>query len=362
MTPREEAIHRLQSAHAIAILLGDAPDWDALGATVALARALKQAGKSVSIFTARLPTPLPPMFPVEDLTADPAPPRDFIISFDILRSPIKELRYERAENRLNIILSPQGGALRREDVEFRSGPFAYDLVVTLGVPEIRAIEPTIGETPELLHESTLLNIDYRAENTRYGDLNVVDPQAGSLSEIVSRLLGELGVAIAPDVATALLAGMAEAVGPLAASVKGLAAMKLASELLDAGADAGAVARALQARRDPGVIRLLGRALARSRSEPETGSFWALLTREDFLATGRGPQDVAGLLGELDDIVPGANVRILLWENPADGRVRVNVGGGRALAHSFPADGEPFASFAEAEGVIRPLIEPRGGDR
>ncbi len=364
MSPREEAVQRLKTANAIAILPGPAPSWDVLGASAALARSLRGLGKSVNVLPGFAPASLPDVFPAEDLAADAPPPRDFIVSFDLGRSPIRELRYERDDGRLSIILSPQSGALRREDVEFGYGPTSYDLIVTLGIPELRAIEATAEEAPELLHEKPLLNIDCQPENTRYGDVNVIDTSASSLSEIVFHLVKELGgQPLAPDAATALLAGMAEAVGPLASSLRGLGAVRLVGELLDAGGDALAVARALEARRDPEVIRLLGRALARSRFEPQTGVFQALLTREDFLATGRGPQDTARVLEELERLAPPSKVRVLCWEDPQDGRIRVMVKQNGTLPLGRPGaglaqpalQGSTFASFAEAEGVIRTLF-------
>ncbi len=354
MSPREEAIQLLKAANSIAILLGGESSWDAFGATVALSRTLKQLGKSVSIFTAAPLSSLPTLFPVADLTSDGSPPRDFIISFDLARSPIKELKYEREENRLNIILSPQGGAISREDIEFRLGPLTYDLVLTLGVPEIRAIESTVEETPELLHEKTLVNIDYHPGNTRYGDVNVIEAGAGSLSEIVFALLEELGAApVAPTTASALLAGMVEAAG-LPFTAKGLATIPLVARLLDSGADAAGVSKALGERRGLGAVQLLGRALARTRYEPETGILFAVVSGEDFTKTGRGPEELPNVLSGLENYFPMARSFVLLWQHPADNLVRAVIRSREVMPDRI--EERTFASFKEAEEVIRTPLE------
>ena len=99
------AVARIRECTAIAIVLPEALALDVLGSAVALAGGLRHLGKSVSVFG-------PPRLPAsramswQTIDEDSEPLREFIISFDLARSPIKELKYERDSNRLNIILSP----------------------------------------------------------------------------------------------------------------------------------------------------------------------------------------------------------------------------------------------------------------
>ncbi len=53
----------------------------------------------------------------------------------------------------------------------------------------------------------LINIDHHVTNSRFGQINWVDPSVASTAELVLELLDELRVPISPDIATCLLYGL-----------------------------------------------------------------------------------------------------------------------------------------------------------
>ena len=53
----------------------------------------------------------------------------------------------------------------------------------------------------------LINIDHHISNTRFGQINWVDPSAASTAELVLQLIDQLGVTLNQDIATCLLYGI-----------------------------------------------------------------------------------------------------------------------------------------------------------
>ena len=65
-----------------------------------------------------------------------------------------------------------------------------------------------GPDPGFLERAPLVvNVDHHHDNTRFGAVNLVVADASSTAEIVRDLLGELGVALTPEIAEALYVGL-----------------------------------------------------------------------------------------------------------------------------------------------------------
>jgi phosphoesterase RecJ-like protein len=88
----------------------------------------------------------------------------------------------------------------------------------------------------LASRSTTINIDHHQDNEFFGDLNYVEPQASSTSEILYELINLLNVEITREIADCLYAGIVMDSGSFMNSNTTSKTMKIASMLLDKGAD------------------------------------------------------------------------------------------------------------------------------
>ena len=131
----------------------------------------------------------------------------------------------------------------------------------------------------------ILNIDHHHDNTRFGTVNLVVPEASCTAEIVLDLAHELGAEITPPIADALYVGLVTDTGKFMYENTTPAAHRMAAELIEAGVDTHAVyrrlfeelpfrrlqllSRALQsvARYDDGAITLADRASAPTSRRP-----------------------------------------------------------------------------------------------
>jgi phosphoesterase RecJ-like protein len=127
----------------------------------------------------------------------------------------------------------------------------------------------------------LLNIDHHHDNTLFGTLNHVVPDASSTAEIVWELMCELGVRPTPTVAEALYVALVTDTGRFMYESTGPGAHRMAAELIEAGVDVPGVYRRLYEDLPLGKLTLLGVALGQLQRFDSGELTLATLSAEDF---------------------------------------------------------------------------------
>ena len=90
----------------------------------------------------------------------------------------------------------------------------------------------------------ILNIDHHHDNTRFGTVNLVVPEASCTAEIVYRLAKDLGVEITPPIADALYTGLVTDTGKFMYENTTAEAHRMAAELIEFGVEPHEVHRRL----------------------------------------------------------------------------------------------------------------------
>lgn len=246
------------------------PDGDCLGSQLALAAALRSLGKRVACLLAR---------------DEPADARlSFLPGFADL---VPAARYD--------------------------GPART--FVAVDVPT----RARIGDAASLLDASeTSVVVDHHAVETTMADLTYVDPDAASTTMLVWELAGLLGADRTGDVALCCYTGLVTDTGRFQYQNTDAAALRAASEMAAAGADAAFVSRAVFQSRSEASVRLEGIAIGRMRLEAGGAIARSWLSREDFEALGATKADAEPVIDALRSI---AGVRVACVLREQDGAVR-----------------------------------------
>lgn len=208
----------LAAAHSVSVVCHVYPDADTLGAGLALALVLDNAGKTVQVSFAA-PAELP-----ESLQSLPG---------------------------AHLLVDPD--AMRRD----------ADLVVTVDIPSVNRL----GALRELADpDREVLVIDHHASNLMFGTANFVDPSADSTTMLVAELLDAWGKPIDLGVAHCLYAGLTTDTGSFRwASAR---AHRLAARLVELGVDNASISRALFDTRPFAWLPMLSRVLASAQLVPD----------------------------------------------------------------------------------------------
>src|SRR5437868_11710390 len=91
--------------------------------------------------------------------------------------------------------------------------------------------------PEVLGRVPLsINVDHHHDNTRFGRINLIVADASSTGEVLRDLFRELGVELTPDIAESLYIALVTDTGRFQYANTTPKALRLAAELVEAGAD------------------------------------------------------------------------------------------------------------------------------
>jgi bifunctional oligoribonuclease and PAP phosphatase NrnA len=209
---RDQVLAELRDADKLVVVAHENPDGDAIGSLVAMQGILSEIGKDCLMFIAERDLPLPQEYrflPLEGLVSEP--PGDV--------------------NERTIVFLDCGNIERNPAEAFRH-PGAH-----------------------------LLNIDHHHDNTHFGTVNLVAPEASCTAEIVWDLMRALGVTPTRTVAEALYVGLITDTGRFMYENTGTQAHLMAADLIEAGVDVHAIYRRVYEGVPYGKLALLARGLA-----------------------------------------------------------------------------------------------------
>lgn len=313
LSPRQQAIDLIQRGKNILIALPDNLNGDSLGSALAMEAILKNLNKKVEVVSSEpVPEKLKFLTGLENLKNKVSSWRDFIISIDTAKNKISRLRYEKENNILKIFLAADQ-KIEEHDIKLETGSFFYDLIITLDAPDLESLGQTFEDNGELFFNRPVLNIDHKAANEYFGEVNLIEPTAAACAEIVALLIEELGAnLINQAVATDLLAGLIAKTHSFQNAKTTPQALSLASRLITYGAEQEKIIQYLYKTIPLNRLKLWGRLLNQLDLDEQKNIVWFSATPEDFLATQTSSRDLTFLLEEIDDLFPQTNTNIVLW--------------------------------------------------
>ncbi|MFI4989470.1 MAG: bifunctional oligoribonuclease/PAP phosphatase NrnA [Solirubrobacterales bacterium] len=259
---RELVLARIREDERFALATHEHPDGDALGSLVAMQELLQALGKDSVMYVSPDDLPLPPEYEVFVLDAAiHAPPADIV---------------ERT-----VVFLDCGNIDRNSAAVLRDG-------------------------------AHLLNIDHHHDNTRFGTLNHVVPDASCTAEIVWDLMHGLAVSPTPVAAQALYIGLITDTGRFMYENTGPRAHLMAAELIDAGVDVADVYRRLYEEMPVEKLTLMALALAHLQRFDEGELTLAALSAEDFERTEAEEHYSEGIVDQLR-AVQGTKVAVFVRE-------------------------------------------------
>jgi bifunctional oligoribonuclease and PAP phosphatase NrnA len=183
-----------------------------------------------------------------------------------------------------------------------------------------------GLDPEFLERSPLvLDVDHHHDNSRFGKINLIVPDASSTGEIVRDLLAELGIALTPKIAEALYVALVTDTGRFQYANTTPKALRLAAELVEAGVDVQRVFQGIYESVEFGKLKLLARALERAELFEGGRLVITYLLRSDFTELGVGEEYAEGIIDYLR-AVDGTDMAATIREppEPADADRRISM--------------------------------------
>ena len=229
----------------------------------------------------------------------------------------------------------------------------------------------LGQAGEHIKNRKLfINIDHHASNTRYADLNWVSAKQPSTGELIFRLLESANWAVTPPIADCLFAAVSTDTGSFQYPTTRPATFKVASKLVERGADLAKVCHEVYQSYPLSRVRLLKHVYNHFHltHQDRTAYFW--LKPADYARTGARPDDSEGLIDHLRAIQPV--VVACLFEEIDPGLIRISLrskservdvnliatkfgGGGHSAAAGARVPGKPLSIQRQVLAAIKKAL-------
>ncbi len=329
LTPKQQVTELVRKFNRILLVTHARPDGDALGSLLALQQVLTAMQKEA---TAVVLDPIPEMLGFLPALDQVSPTlegnRDLIVSIDTTDTPVDKLKYNTAEQKLNVVITPKSGSYSEKDVSVSVGSYKFDLVIVLDAPDLDRLGKLYDQFPDLFYETPVVNIDHHPSNDYFGAVNLVDLTATSTSEILVGVIEALGDNLmTEDVATLLLAGVITDTGSFQNSNTTPKSLTVSAQLVAAGGRQQEIIQHVYKTKPLSTLKLWGRALTKLQYDPAARLVWSSLSAKDFSDTGGTPTEAKQVIDALMSSAPDAEIILLLRENEGkvDGSVRTAKG-------------------------------------
>src|SRR5438876_1575102 len=171
--------------------------------------------------------------------------------------------------------------------------------------------------PEVLGRVPLsIDVDHHHDNTRFGQINLIVADASSTGEVLRDVFRELDVELTPDIAEALYIALVTDTGRFQYTNTTPKALRLAAELVEAGADVHRVFQGVYESVQFAKLKLLARALERAQVFEGGRIVVSYLLRTDFAEVGAPEPYSEGIIDFLR-AVEGADMGVLIREPPRE---------------------------------------------
>jgi phosphoesterase RecJ-like protein len=288
-------------------------DGDTLGCSLAFGEALRALGKRVSIV---IPHPLPQKY-------------SWMPGFDqLLESPDEAAP-------VDLVLFFDSGSLERS-----------------------------GSAAAHVNENvTIVNVDHHSSNSRYGDVNIIDPQASAVGQMCLDMLEHFGWSISPAMATNLYTALLTDTGGFRHENTTPRALRDASRLAALGADPSFVASMVYKSRPLTTVKLSGLSISTMEVEMDGRLAWARVTRRMLREAGAAMAESEDIIDTLNSLA-GIDLAIIFKEigprlTKISVRSRTPVDAA-ALCAQFGGGGHQRAAGAEVplglDGAIPTVLE------
>ncbi len=237
--------------------------------------------------------------------------------------------------------------------ESKEKHFDFDVVISLDSPN----RERLGRVADIIpKDAVLINIDHHISNEMFGEVNHVLPKASSTGEMVYELLKELKGTITPDMAVALYTSLTTDTGRFAHGNTTAKCMRIASDLIELGANPAEVSKHIYQTNTYGMLKLQSMAIETLRLEAEGQIAAVWLTNEMFKKAGVKDEIDTQIFTDIPLSIEETSVAVLLKEMEDSNEVKISLRSKcdvdvNAVARTFGGGGHLRASGCEMAAGI-----------
>lgn len=225
-----ELKNQLPQAKNILIALPQTLTVDKLASALSLMLALKAAGKQVSVITEGTPLVVHSnLYGIGEVTNSlpQGGSGNYIITLEGVVEAngqipsLEKLDWYPEGANLNLVFHTiPGQKFEPKNITSSSqNPGGFELVFVIGAPTLTDLGTLYTQNSQVFTTTHVVNIDNNPSNGGFGKTNLIDPTAGSISEMMVSLMQSLNLNLDADIASNIVAGIYDATANLTNNAK-----------------------------------------------------------------------------------------------------------------------------------------------
>jgi nanoRNase/pAp phosphatase (c-di-AMP/oligoRNAs hydrolase) len=304
LNTQEQIFKQIKKANNILVTFPS--DWnpDSVSAALSLFLFLKKIGKNVNIAGVfnKKQTHLKFIPGFSEIKNNLDHLRKFVVSIDISKTKVSQIKYVVEKNQLNFILSPENGWFEPSDVSSRAGDFRYDLIIIIGVNDLESLGDIYDKNIEFFYKTPTVNISCQASNEEFGEINLIDINYSTTSELIFNLISTQNeYLIDENIATALLSGIILQTKNFKTGKLSPETLINTSKLIKLGGRREEIVNNLHKNRRINDLKLWGKILQRLSVKNKTA--WTILQSSELDSV---EIDIDSLKDLIDELMSGVN--------------------------------------------------------
>ena len=232
----DEVANKIRESKNVLIALSSDPSVDEMAAAIGLSIYLDRLDKrATAIYSGSTPNALEFLKPEETFEPSADTLQDFVIALN--KEKADHLRYKLDGDYVKIYITPYKARIAEENLEFSYGDYNVDLVIALDVANGVDLDSALREHGRIMHDAVIINVT-TGNPGKFGEIEWSEKASSSISEMIARLIFSEGgsAKLGKEEATAFLTGIVAATNRFSNSSTTPETMKIASTLMEYGAN------------------------------------------------------------------------------------------------------------------------------
>src|SRR3989344_7951076 len=168
------------------------PSMDSTASALSLYLSLSTLGKHVSVVS---PSPMTVEFnqlvgvdKILNMVSNGG--RNLVVSFPYQEGSIEKVSYNIENDVFHLVIEPREGypTITPDKLSYAYGGGSFDTVFVIGSTTLNDLDGIYAQNPSLFQEKQVVNIDNNPANSRFGKVNMVDPNVSTISEMVLNMI------------------------------------------------------------------------------------------------------------------------------------------------------------------------------
>lgn len=256
---------------------------------------------------------------IEEAILDKEIKKNFVISIDTTRKKIEKISYGENPGSLDFVIHCIDDVIEPNEVTWNYDE-VYDLIVTFNCIDDNSLGDIYKQNKAFFDKTFTINISQKKSKLDFVDIDFVDYEHNSISEMIYNIFSYNNVFISSDIANCLMSGLVFSTRGFTSRDITPRMLEIASKLMDLGAEREIIMSKIYQTKSIALLKSWGSILSGLKYDNEHKIAWSEMNSSK---NGEGELEIEDLIDELISKAFQAEI-IVLFEIVEESLIKTHV--------------------------------------